>query len=379
MRALLVAGLLLLLAAPAEARLDRGFASGKGWRAFTVGAYESGADAIIRTRSGKLLVGGFSDYPRLGFARFHPSGRLDRRFGRRGRAIVDTGDAGTIVGLHELSNRRLLFAYAAYGMEGVSFRVVRLLPDGSLDLTYGEGGVARIAPPYGDARLAGMAVLRGGAVVLAGTVGVAPARVVIARVDGDGRPSGEVRTVIEGATAAGLVRTRLGHLVLAANRQRAEGRRAAAIITGLGANPFRREFEGVTLLDIDRDRSGGVGLLLRSGPRWGVRRFAEDFTPRRAPGKLTSRGTPGGLAIAPGSRAWVGFPGGGMRLVRPDGRLDRRGRSNGPRTRHLLDTAELVTLPHNRVAAVGRVVPEDTGDIREDYAPSKMWIARYRR
>jgi hypothetical protein len=379
----------LALAGPAEARLDRGFADGRGIRTLDPGGSDTGADAVLRTRAGKLLLGGYGATPRhsdpaLVLTRLHPSGRTDTRFGRRGVAFVSVGNFPALVAMRELRNRKLLVAFTREtARETVG--VVRLHPSGRVDRSYGRRGIARVTLPGSDGNFADMALLPGGRAVVAATTMVAPddPRVVLARLSADGRTARTSLPPLGPAHAIAIARTRPGHLMMAAFRPKTADAPAATVLTGFGPSAPSRVLEGMETVAIDADRRNGVAVLLTAGNRWGVRRYSETLQPRRAPAKLPSAGNPWALDVAPGSAAWVGFDHGQIGRVRPDGRPDRRfaprGRTPTLSTKFMLDTRAVASLPRGRAVLVGRAVPRDYGDIREDYGTQRMWIARYRR
>ena len=370
----------LALAAPAEARVDRSFWSGTGWRALGAGVSDAGAHEVLVTRRGKILVAGYAFEPRtydtvIALARLHPSGRLDRRFGRRGRALVDVGPSFPVAALQELPDGKLLLAFTALEDPHGQVGVVRLHASGRVDRGYGRRGIAWVQVPGVGASVAGMTVVRGGAVVLAGTALTAQddPRVLIARVDARGRAGRVELRDLDGARAVGVTRTRLGHVMIAAYRERT----ATSLLFGLGPFAAPKALQGVHVREIAADRRAGVALLLTAGRRWGVRRYAETFAPRTAPAALQSRGEPSGLAVGPGSVSWVGLPGGRVARVGRTGRELRRSRFLG--APFLIDVTALARAPRDRVVAVGHAYNEDLGDIREDYGVARMWVGRFRR
>ncbi|MEZ4597694.1 MAG: hypothetical protein R3C32_13260 [Chloroflexota bacterium] len=103
-------------------------------------------------------------------ARFEPDGTLDTTFGDEGVVVADVESAtNTLRELAILPDGRILASGESYGSFEGSERtdLIRLLPDGSLDATFGDGGTLGID----TARVGeGMAVQPDGRIVLTGRV-----------------------------------------------------------------------------------------------------------------------------------------------------------------------------------------------------------------
>ena len=385
----LVALLALAPAAEGKVRLDYSFAYGDGWRVVGFGGHDSGAQEVLRTRNGKLLIGGYSGAG-LGFARLHPSGRLDRRFHHDGRATVrkPVGDSG-LSGMAEDSRGRILAAvfYANYFKPAGEVAILRLRPGGRLDTGYGTGGVTRIAIPGvpESVATAGMAALPGGAALLVAQTRIPDGglRMAVVHVDSSGVAGEPVLHELDDHHVVGVVRLPDGSFVVAANRYDEPSPRA--LLIGMAADgtlqPDRRvAVPGATVDDLVRDGNGVAALLTTRDRRWGVRRYTSALVPRRAPAKLPSGGAPNALAMDRRHRAWVAFDGGRVARVRPDGRPDRRfapprGKTTPFTDGYILSGDDIITHPRGGAVAVGRA--HQDFDIREDYGPSRMWIARF--
>lgn len=110
------------------------------------------AAGIVRDRGGLLLVAGTAAGPGGGdvaLARYLPGGQLDPSFGNGGTALYDFGGDENVSDVELGSEGRIVVA----GWSGSPFApaagqalIVRLLPDGGLDPTFGQGGVARPGP-----------------------------------------------------------------------------------------------------------------------------------------------------------------------------------------------------------------------------------------
>lgn len=172
-------------------------------------------NSILVTRAGKIVVGG-TGYPRGRFdphggvitlARLHGDGRRDRTFGRNGllqlgpalaggEALVEQPDGKLVVGGHP-------------GMR-------RLLDDGSLDASFGDGGVVTTRVSADDATaLAGVTIDADGRILTVGSNWWVDPDIVLARHLPDGSfdrsfgSDGRVVTDFAG-------RPDYGHAVLAA-------------------------------------------------------------------------------------------------------------------------------------------------------------------
>jgi uncharacterized delta-60 repeat protein len=104
---------------------------------------------------------------RPAFAAGGAPGSIDTSFGTGGTVVTDLGAAGgTKLGgptaVIVLGNGDILVG----GTQGV----VRLLPTGSLDTTFGSGGFAAVGLPFGASELPGLTVQPDGKIVAGGSV-----------------------------------------------------------------------------------------------------------------------------------------------------------------------------------------------------------------
>ncbi len=91
---------------------------------------------------GKIVVAG-STFRNLRVARFNPDGSLDDTFGSAGQ--IELGHGGGSVALAPAPEGKLLVS-AASGSIKRPFSLARLDPNGRLDPTFGNGGIATAAP-----------------------------------------------------------------------------------------------------------------------------------------------------------------------------------------------------------------------------------------
>jgi len=157
-----IAAALSLLATPAVAapRLDARFGDGGVARVpfkFREFRELGGAMRPVRQADGKVLVGAYLSGERSaeGFvlARFGRPGALDTTFGRRGRVRIDfPWQFNLLTVLAQRDGRIVLVGtvggYAYFANRPSQLGIVRLLPDGSRDRSFGTNGVVVWNPPW---------------------------------------------------------------------------------------------------------------------------------------------------------------------------------------------------------------------------------------
>lgn len=158
-----------------------------------------------------------------------PAGTLDETFGAGGRVILDLGGLqDVIVAVAVQDDGRILAAGSSFSPapRGNDFALVRFLPDGRLDPSFGAGGV--VLTDLGDSDILGdMVLLRDGRFLVAGSSG---GDQVVARYLPDGRldPSfgagGVVATDFSGDTdEAQAMALQHNGMIVVAGRSRAPG------------------------------------------------------------------------------------------------------------------------------------------------------------
>ncbi len=138
----------------ANGNLDPSFGVA-GWTTVPFGLPNEGASAIALQPDGAVFVAGFagdadSFQSSMTLARMHSNGHLDTAFGNNGRVTVSLSPDrpnALATGLHVLEDGRILLAgFGAAQVPGelptTSMALVRLLPGGSLDTGFGDGGIA---------------------------------------------------------------------------------------------------------------------------------------------------------------------------------------------------------------------------------------------
>jgi uncharacterized delta-60 repeat protein len=153
-RSLLLIGFLtvqMIVSPPANASpgdLDPSFGSG-GWAETHFGGPYAVAAAVAIQSDGKIVIAGIA-FRRFALARYFPDGTLDTGFGGDGRSIISFKPARSAASVLAIqSDGKLIVAGSvAVGPNGrkrTGMAVARLLPDGSLDPSFGGGdGIARV-------------------------------------------------------------------------------------------------------------------------------------------------------------------------------------------------------------------------------------------
>jgi uncharacterized delta-60 repeat protein len=145
---------------------DGSFANGAG-QVSLPGMSQGGFLAI--QPDGKLIVAG-SDGVDAVVERLNPNGDPDSTFSGDGRAPVDFGatDAANDVALQP--DGKIVIAGSAVSGDAGDIGVARLQPNGSLDTTFGNGGIARVNVTPGDLGNT-LALQPDGKIVVGGTSG----------------------------------------------------------------------------------------------------------------------------------------------------------------------------------------------------------------
>ena len=135
--------------------------------------------AVVLQPDGKIIVvgmsgaGSYSELNDFALARYNPNGSLDSTFGNGGKlkthfpGVDNTGSNATAVALQ--SDGKIVVG-GAYKNEGTQrqFALARYNSSGSLDSTFGNGGLVTTSIGAGEAHAMAMVLLPGGRIVLAG-------------------------------------------------------------------------------------------------------------------------------------------------------------------------------------------------------------------
>lgn len=142
---------------------------------FLINDFGQGPDnvaGIALLPGGKFLVGSTSWNGRSGFAvsRYHADGSPDLSFGSRGRVFIHFSGNDQLIHMSVLQDGKILLAGSADhdASDDASGVLVRLLPDGTLDQTFGSNGRVLILKGYMNGNLARAAtVLPDGKILIA--------------------------------------------------------------------------------------------------------------------------------------------------------------------------------------------------------------------
>jgi uncharacterized delta-60 repeat protein len=153
-----------------DGNLDATFGSG-GKVITDLGGDDYGYSLAIQPDD-KLVVAGYTDVDGtwdVAIVRYHPNGSLDTTFGDQGVAITDLGydDYGYSLALQ--TDGRITVAGLTDTDDGADFVLVRYLGDGSLDALFGSGGKV-ITDLGGDDRGYSLGLQSDGRLVVAGQV-----------------------------------------------------------------------------------------------------------------------------------------------------------------------------------------------------------------
>ncbi len=99
--------------------------------------------------------------------RYTPDGKLDARFGRGGRVVAQLGTVDVGLALVIQPDGRIILG----GQVDGAFALVRFLPDGSLDATFGAGGVVERSFDHATALVKAIVVTPDGVILATGGMG----------------------------------------------------------------------------------------------------------------------------------------------------------------------------------------------------------------
>lgn len=158
----------------ADGSLDSSFAN-SGMLVREIGTSTDTASAVAVLTNGKILVAGSSTG--LGFAviRCLPDGTLDSSFGSAGISTAFVGTSGgSLRGMALQSDGKILLVGSAarnssFGYSVTDFATVRFLPDGALDTSFGSGGKVITAFSANNSEAAAVVVQGDGKIVVVGS------------------------------------------------------------------------------------------------------------------------------------------------------------------------------------------------------------------
>lgn len=181
---------------------------GQGGRVVTdVAGSHDGANAMAVQPDGKiLLVGSASNGQNddIAVVRYTPDGRPDPTFGQGGKVVTPVGRGNDVAfGVAVQPGGRVVVVGETGQEGGTDFVLLRYLPDGRPDPTFGDGGRVITAFGPGPDAIYGLALQPGGQVLVSGsTWNGEDYDIALARYGTDGRPDltfgqgGRVRTAV---------------------------------------------------------------------------------------------------------------------------------------------------------------------------------------
>lgn len=166
--------------------LDVSF-DGDGWTSYA-GIYRV-TDMLVENDGRTVVVGDDNEYfQRIVLTRFRADGSLDPAFGNGGTVVTDAFEGREFVhGMaRQADGKYLVCGYTVVIGEPSDVLVIRYNADGSLDTTFGDGGVAKPAVGF-HSRARQISVGADGTITVAGGRGVVPEQdLLLARLTSDG-------------------------------------------------------------------------------------------------------------------------------------------------------------------------------------------------
>jgi uncharacterized delta-60 repeat protein len=129
------------------------------------------ANAVTIAPDGKIIVAGVTGTFLADFAvaRYHPDGRLDTSFGGDGAVVTDIGGQDSANAVIIQPDRKILVVGSGWTTgPDENFTLLRFNENGSLDHSFGSGGIVTTDFAGGADRAQGVALLPDGRIVVAG-------------------------------------------------------------------------------------------------------------------------------------------------------------------------------------------------------------------
>lgn len=233
-----------------------------------------GAAAAVVQPDGKIVtigeaVLGVTTY--MVSTRFNANGTLDAGFGFGGWAVVDFGggSGGNAIALQ--SDGKIVLAGTGYGSSStLDFAAARLMPNGTLDSTFGNAGTTTI--PIGSYAIANAVTIDSvGRIDLGGAAAVGQNKFAVARLLANGLldtsfGTNGVTTVGNSGAAWGMVQQSDGKLVLAGQASLGPIQEyMAARVTANGAPDPTFGFGGTVVIPIGQSATGDAIALQPDG------------------------------------------------------------------------------------------------------------------
>lgn len=159
-----------------DGSLDQSFGTAGKVTTAIAGAW---GDALALQPDGKIVLAGAAQTPalqdRFALARYNPDGSLDTSFGAGGVVMTAISEHASISSLALQPDGKLVAAGAECGArcyEGVDFALARYNPDGSLDTSFGSAGIVTTAIGLRTSGAHAVALQPDGKIVVAGFGGL---------------------------------------------------------------------------------------------------------------------------------------------------------------------------------------------------------------
>lgn len=214
-----------------DGRLDPDFGSGGLVVTDFDPALDDVASALVLLDDGRFVAAGRSG-DRFALARYRPDGTLDPTFGADGTVTTGRWLVAGLAARLDPAGRIVLAGQGGEPGGPFDLAVVRYLPDGRLDPSFGDGGVVRTDLGSSGEWASSLLLQRDGGVMVAGSSGSSFALV---RYRADGRPDpdfGAGGVVTAGphiGSGRALVADGAGRLVVAGERLVVEAQREVAL------------------------------------------------------------------------------------------------------------------------------------------------------
>jgi uncharacterized delta-60 repeat protein len=319
---LAAAVVLLSSAVPAIAAtgaLDPSFGDGgKGYSALALGSWAA-ATAVKLQPDGKIVTAGEEQLASgarvMVSTRLNPDGTRDRAYGDGGVAAVEVGGSAGANAIAIQPDGKIVLAGEGNG-GAMDFAAARLEPDGTLDPTFGNGGIVTV--PIGSAAMANAVQIQpDGKIVLGGTATSGHNEFAAARLNPDGSLDrsfgpGGTTTLPQTAAAWGMVLQPDGKIVLAGQESSAGTQvYMAARLLASGAPDWSFGIAGAVGITVGANAYGDA-LALQQDGRIVLAGSAYTSTSVAAAVRLTPQGWldrtfgSGGIATVPD---WYGVNG----------------------------------------------------------------------
>ena len=156
----------------ADGTFDKSF--GSGGRVLTAidhseSAIEDVAYAMAMAEDGKIVLAGVTgSFPTdFAAARYLPNGKLDITFGNRGKVVTDLSGDDKAAAVAIQPDGKVVLAGRGVN-NGNDWAMLRYMPNGKLDTAFGEEGIISLDFKGGEDKVGGMALRPDGTIVLGG-------------------------------------------------------------------------------------------------------------------------------------------------------------------------------------------------------------------